>query len=118
MMIPVDSVELLYCYKESHFWTGAGLGLLAGVLVGGVIGMASVMPDKPDDPKSVEDTAGRLLMGIEAMGAAITGGCIGGMGGLVVGGMLGAGSNTRYELSAMNRGRKIATLSAVMKSAN
>ncbi len=78
--IPVNSIIKMSQQKESHFWLGAGLGLLAGATIGALIGAAAY--EEPEQTGSIHWDLSGLAAG--------AGGAIGGLTGLVVGGAIGA----------------------------
>ena len=84
----VDSLHILTRHKDSHFWSAAGYGTLAGSVAGALLAVAN------DHPSSGGFNLGP---GVAALGGAVLGGAIG----FTVGGIVGAasGGDETYDLS-------------------
>lgn len=98
--IKVDSIIEIRQHKGSKFWAGAGLGLLGGAVLGGLIGDATY----EHDPNSFfgDTSAWR------AADYALHGGIYGALGGSIVGALL--GKDKVYNLSQKKLEQKIEIL--------
>ncbi len=101
VQIPVDSLSMLIRHRESHFWSGAGYGTLAGITVGAIVALATY--HKP---------TGTWAIDIGAGGAAVGGGILGAVTGFTIGGIVGAvsGGDEKYDLSQKPTKEKIKIL--------
>ncbi len=81
--IPIDSIAVLTHYKEGHFWTGAGIGLVTGTLLGALIGGVSYQAPEQQNSFGVLGTTGK---GFSAVGTGIV---IGAPLGFLTGGIIG-----------------------------
>ncbi|MFZ1082939.1 MAG: hypothetical protein WAO19_13555 [Candidatus Kryptoniota bacterium] len=101
VQIPVDSLSILIRHKESHFWSGAGYGTLAGITVGVIVGLG--IYEKPTGPWAIDVGRG---------GAALGGGILGAVAGFTIGGIVGAvfGGDEKYDLSQEPTKEKIKIL--------
>jgi len=100
LRIPIDSVVLLSRHKESTFWTGAGWGTLTGATIGALLGWST-------------RSSGQLFSGLNAPVYGI----LGGLGGFVVGGIIGAsnGGDETYRLSERTRHNKISIIHFIIE---
>lgn len=101
VQISVDSLSMLIRHKESHFWSGAGYGTLAGITVGAIVGLATY--HKPTGAWDID-----LGPGVAALG----GGILGAVTGFTIGGIVGAvsGGDEKYDLSQEPTKEKIKIL--------
>jgi len=101
--ISVDSLSMLIRHNESHFWSSAGYGALAGTAVGVVVGLASY-----EKPKSTGFFTLDLGPGASAAGGAI----LGAVTGFTIGGIVGAvsGGDEEHDLSQESTEEKIKIL--------
>lgn len=88
--ISVDSLRMLTRLKESHFWSAAGYGTLAGSAAGALLSVATY--HRPSGAFTVD-----MGPGIAALGGAL----LGGLAGFTIGGIVGAasGGDETYDLS-------------------
>jgi hypothetical protein len=92
--IPIDSIAVVVHYKEGHFWTGAGIGFVAGAIMGGVIGASSISKQNPSNPTAP-------LTGLSEDGKVALGMVIGAPLGFFAGGIIGGtGEYVTYDLRA------------------
>jgi len=83
--IPIESiVQLRKIEGKSNFRKGAVIGLVAGGLIGGVVGVATF--DSGDSPREIEEAV--TVLGSISRGRA--GAILGGLGGLIAGGVIGS----------------------------
>jgi hypothetical protein len=86
IFIPIDSIAIVERFKEGDFLKGATIGTLAGAAAGAIIGYATYQ--KPG-PKS----NGSFTIDLGPGPAAFAGVLLGGVGGFVIGGVIGASSD-------------------------
>ena len=93
MKICVDSLRILSKYNETHFWSGAGYGTVAGIIAGAIIGAVTYQK-----PKSNGEWDFDLFV---QFGHTLGGGILGGVTGFAVGGVIGAsmGGDEKHDLS-------------------
>lgn len=103
--IPLDSLTVLFRRGESHFWTGAGFGALAGGVLGAIIGTASYQ--KPTGPFAID-----FGPGMSAAGGAIIGAPVG----FAIGGAIGAssGGDELYNIQDRSRLDKAALIGSLI----
>jgi len=90
---------------KSKFWLGAGIGLLAGGVTGGLIGAATY-------EESTEPLADIFINPTGQGEAIVTGALLGGISGFIIGGLVGssAGKEKVYDLSNKTREEKLAAI--------
>ena len=86
--VPIDSIGVLECFKKGHFLRGAAIGTLVGATVGVIVGYATYQKPEPNGSFTVN-----LGPGL----SELSGGLIGGVGGFIVGGVIGASSSDHYK---------------------
>lgn len=98
--VMIDSIDVVYRTVSASFWSGAGYGAMAGVLVGSLIGAVTY----EEHPGSLFN----LGPGVSIAG----GGLVGAVGGFTLGGIIGAtsGGTETYELSKQPHRAKIMIL--------
>ena len=90
--IPITSiVQLRKKERKSRFWKGAGIGLVAGAIIGGVVGVATY-----DSGVTGEFAEAVTVLGPIARGR--TGAILGGLGGMIVGGAIQSLSQKRERV--------------------
>lgn len=94
--IPIASLVEMRNFKKSQFLKGAGIGFLAGAAAGALIGWATYEEPQPS-PESF------ILLDFGPGANALAGGVVGGLGGLLLGGAIGAsaGKDDIYPLSTL-----------------
>ena len=99
--IPVDSLKILVKRNESHFWSGAKYGTLAGTALGIIVGWASY-----------QRPTGWYTFDIGEPGAAMGGAILGAFTGFTIGGIVGAVfvGDEKYDLSQEPTEEKIKIL--------
>ena len=89
--IPIASiVQLLKKERKSRFWKGAKIGLVAGVIIGGAVGLVAC----GDSADSAEEFGETITCQI---GQTVYGMMLGGLGGLIAGGVIGSQSKSERE---------------------
>lgn len=103
--IAVDAIVEMRRARKSKFWLGAGIGLLAGGVAGGLIGAATY-------EESTEPLADVFIDPVGQAAATATGALLGGISGFVIGGLLGssAGKEKVYDFSTKTVEQKLAAL--------
>jgi Na+/proline symporter len=99
---------MLIRHKESHFWSSAGYGALAGTAVGVVVGLVSY-----EKPKST----GFSTLDFGPGATALAGGILGAVTGFTIGGIVGAvsGGDEKHDLSQEPTEEKIKILGELRK---
>ena len=102
--ICVDSLRMLNTHSESHFWSGARFGTLAGAAVGAIIGNVTYQKPKSNGEWDFDLFA--------ELGHTLGGGILGGVTGFVVGGAIGASleGNEKHDLSLKTTEERIKIL--------
>jgi len=105
--IAVDDIVEMRRAGKSKFWKGAGIGFLAGGATGALIGLATY-----EEP----DPANGFTLDFGPGANALAGGILGGLGGFVVGGMIGAsaGKDEVYDFSTKTFEQKLAVLRLIV----
>jgi len=95
MRIPVDSIAVVVHYRDGHFWTGAGIGFVAGGLAGTIIGVATAAKPDPAKPET------QLFSWVNTDNSMSVGLIVGAPLGFVVGGVIGGtGEYVTFDLRA------------------
>lgn len=107
--VPVRSVDFLLRKEKTHFWAGAGIGLVAGAVLGAVVGYATYRKPQRDPNQWINFDFGPNA---NALGGAILGIPIG----FVVGGVIGGSvsGDDIIDLSGASRETKLVVIRMVI----
>ncbi len=94
--IPIDSLHSIILPGDTHFWLGAGIGLLVGSVSGFLIGYGG--------------RTGTFLGALEGLAQGVGGVIIGGPLGFVFGGLIGTVSGSEEVVSLSGYGRTEKTM--------
>ncbi len=98
----IDSIVEVRQVNKSHFRVGAGIGLLAGITIGALIGRASYhepAPSTGDDMISFDINFGPSGAEMSTLG----GGLLGGLSGFLIGGIIGGSSRKDEIINLANK---------------
>jgi hypothetical protein len=113
----VDSIVEVRQINKSNFREGAGIGLLAGMTIGALMGRASYKKPVPSSGESkdwIHFDVGSGPDGAEL--STIGGGLLGCVSGFIIGGIIGASSrgDERYDLLHKNHYQKINMIQTIL----
>jgi hypothetical protein len=117
--IPVDSIVRLCQRRPNGFWTGAGIGYLAGGLAGLVVGLSNLTSTRNCNWPLCAGNAGYNTESEKSSnyGEMLLFTAGGFAGGFLVGGVIGSGfgGDVVYDLHGMNTGEKFAVIHSIIE---
>ena len=109
--VPIDSVELLFRYRESHYDIGAGIGIIAGFIFGAMLG-ESIFHDSPRATSHAPVPTGEQIL------YTIGGGVLGSVLGYYTGGQIASGVNEKIYLTTSTHEQKYAIIKKMLLETN
>ena len=103
-LIHVSSIVQIQQTRPSHFWKGARIGVISGVIVGGLIGLSTFATTRSDAPPSVPP----YPVSEDAL--------YGGLAGIAIGGLIGSsfGGDVVYNLAGTSLAGRIAVVRSII----